>query len=239
LTQQVRRFRWLIRRGYDLLSFNYSGHGASSDKFSLRASMRDTGHMLFHASRLSDSEGLPLFGIASCYSAIPVLHAAHSLKEPVRRLVLINGIHSLGAHAMLRSFFRYYRSAVYQERRFLGIGAAARRYADILFPGVAKEKGRFGVLNRNRTRFFRTILEFFTLEPLKGVTLKRTPVLCIHSRQDTILDIYDARLIQEYRRNIRQVCPRARFQTLDGDHFLSQPSARGAAARWISGFFGA
>jgi hypothetical protein len=236
-SQQIHAFRWLIRKGYDLLSFNYSGHGDSSDKFSLSATLRDTAFMLYHSIHFSREERLPLFGIASCYSAIPILHAVHCLGEPIRRLVLINGIHTLGPHAVAQSFFRYYRKAVIEKRRFLGVGGVARRYVDALFPGVAMGNGRFGVLDRNRTSFFRTITEFFALEPLKGIMLKRTPVLCLHSRRDAILDIYDAHLDQEYRQYIRQVCPRARFQSLDADHFLSQPSARGEAARSIASFF--
>jgi hypothetical protein len=121
----------------------------------------------------------------------------------------------------------------------LGIGAVLRDYADSLFPEVIKGKSRFGVLERSRAKFLRTIAEFFTLEPLKGVTLRQTPVLCLHSRQDTILDIYDTHLKKEYRRNMRRVCPKANFQTLEGDHFLSRPSAKGEAVRSISVFFGA
>ena len=125
VSQQVRLFRWLIRRGYDLLSFSYSGHGASSDRFSLRASMRDTGHMLFHASRLSDDEGLPLLGIASCYSAIPVLHAVHHLAEPIKKLVLINAIPALGPRAVVRSFVSYYRRILSVDKALPGVGAAS------------------------------------------------------------------------------------------------------------------
>lgn len=113
-----------------------------------------------------------------------------------------------------------------------------RDHADSLFPEVVKGKGRFGALMRSRAKFFRTIAEFFTLQPLKGVKLRQTPVVCLHSREDTILDIYDGHLNEDYRRTIRRVCPRASFQTLEGDHSLSLLSAKGEAARSISVFFG-
>ena len=239
ISQQVNSFRWLIRRGYDLLSFNYSGHGDSSDKFSLGATLRDTWYMLGRAVRLSQHENLPLLGIASCYSAMPVLHAAYRMAEPLKRLVLINGIPTLGPRAVLQSFFYYYQKVFPDRKGPLGVGAALRDYADALFPEVVKGKGHFGVLERSRAKFLQTIAEFFTLEPLNGVTLRQTPVLCLHSHEDTILDIYDSHLKEDYRNTMRKVCPKASFQSLEGDHFLSLPSAKGEAARFIYDFFSA
>jgi pimeloyl-ACP methyl ester carboxylesterase len=238
ISQQVNAFRWLIRRGYDLFSFNYSGHGDSSDRFSLGATLRDTRHMLGRAAGLSQKENLPLLGIASCYSAMPVMYATYRLGEPIRKLVLINGIPTLGPQAVMRSFSLYYRKILFTRKGPLGVGAVLRDYADSLFPEVIKGKSRFGVLERSRAKFFRTIAEFFTLQPLKGVKLRQTPALCLQSREDTILDIYDGHLNEDYRRTMRRVCPRASFQTLEGDHFLSLPSAKGEAARSISVFFG-
>jgi hypothetical protein len=170
---------------------------------------------------------------------MPVLYAAHRLGEPIRRLVLINGIHNLGPQAVLHSFFLYYRRLLSRNKGILGVGAAVRGYTDSLFPGIVKERGRFGVLERSRAKLLRSVAEFFTFRPLKGVRLKQTPVLCLYSREDAILDIYHGYLNQEYRRTIRQVCPMADFQALEGDHFLSQPSVRGEAARSISSFFDA
>ena len=237
ISQQVNAFRWLIRRGYDLFSFNYSGHGDSSDKFSLGATLRDTWYMLGYAAGLGQRENLPLFAIASCYSAMPVLYAAHHLREPIRRLVLINGIPTLGPQAVLQSFFLYYGRIFSRKRGPLGLWAALMDYADSLFPEVVKKKGRFGVLERSRAKFLRTIAEFFTLQPLKGVKLKQTPVLCLRSREDTILDIYGGHLNDNYRNTMRGICPMASFQAIEGDHFLSLPSAKGAAVRSISAFF--
>ena len=34
--QQLNILRWLARMNFDIISFNYSGHGESSDKFSLK-----------------------------------------------------------------------------------------------------------------------------------------------------------------------------------------------------------
>jgi hypothetical protein len=237
ISQQVYAFRWLVRRGYDLFSFHYSGHGDSSDKFSLRATLRDTSHMLGCAARLGQKENLPLLGIASCYSAMPILYAAHRLREPLRRLVLINGITRLGPKAVMLSFLVYYRQLLSARRGLLSIGTALKGYADALFPEVMKGTDRFGILERSRAKFLRTMAEFFTLQPLKGVTLRQTPVLCLHSNDDIILDIYDGHLNEDYRRTVQQVCPNVSFRTLKGDHFLSLPAAKGEAAKSISMFF--
>jgi hypothetical protein len=236
LSQQVRYFRWLIRKKYDVFTFNYSGHGSSSGKFSLGASMRDTLHMLCHTCRLSKQEGLPLFGIASCYSAIPILHAAHHLAEPIKKLVLINAIPKLNPQATMKSFLTYYQKMVPTHNRLQGVKAAIERYVDFLFPGIAKGKDYFGTLERSRTCLLMTVAEFFTLNPLEGICLKTTPVLCLYAGKDRVLEIYDAAVKLNYQKDIRQLCPQTLFHRLDGDHFLSLPIARGKAVKSIISF---
>lgn len=236
LSQQVSSFRSLIRREYDLFSFNYSGHGSSSGKFSLGATMRDTLHMLSHACRLCKQEQLPLLGIASCYSAIPILYAAHRLAEPLKVLVLINAIPNLNPRAVMQSFLTYYLRIFPAQKSLLRGMAAVRHYVDSLFPGIVKGKDYFGALERRRTRLFRTLSEFFTLNPLDGVRLNGTPVLCLYARKDTVLQIYDTGVRLSYENHIRRVCPRTLFHSLDGDHFLSPPLARGEALRQIVSF---
>jgi len=235
LSQQVHTFRWLIRK-YDLLSFSYSGHGHSSGTFSLGATLTDTFHMLAHASRLSEKEQLPLLGIASCYSAIPLLRAVHRLQEPVEKLVLINAISRLGPQAVIRSFLAHYIRNLSAKKGLLGVKAAVRLYAESLFPGVMKGRDHFGLLERGRARLLKTLSEFFILNPLEGVCLSQTPVLCLHAREDSILKIYDLHVAQNYRNDIRRLCPQAAFHPLEADHFLSPPSARGEAVRSIASF---
>ncbi|MDY6951390.1 MAG: hypothetical protein SWE60_07760 [Thermodesulfobacteriota bacterium] len=236
LSQQVHTFRWLIRERYDLLSFSYSGHGDSSGTFSLGATLRDTFHMVGHAHRVSEEEHLPLLGIASCYSAIPLLHALYRLAEPARKLVLINAIPRLGPRAVMRSFVAHYIQDLSAEKGLPGLKAALRLYAESLFPGVKKGRDHFGLLERGRARLLRTFSEFLMLNPLKGVCLSQTPVLCLHARGDSILKIYDLHVAKNYRNDIRRLCPQAAFHPLEADHFLSPPSARGEAVRSIASF---
>jgi hypothetical protein len=192
--------------------------------------------MLSHAWNLSDKEQLSLFGIGTCYSAIPLLHAAHKLGEPMNGVILVNAIPTLGPQAVLSSFFGYYRKLFPAETGLIGVRAAVGRYVDNLFPGIAKGKDYFGVLELTRARISRTITEFFMLKPLKGVRLGRTAVLCLYARKDPVLQIYDRGLDAGYQNDIRRVCPQSLFRSLDGDHFLSLPKARGEAAGAITSF---
>lgn len=234
LSQQMRGFRALIREGYDLISFNYSGHGRSSDRFSLGAIVRDTSHMLAHTCLLGRQEHLPLFGIASCYSAIPILSAVHHFEEPLKGLVLINAIPNLSPRAGMKSFLTYYRSK--PSNRTGTVRLVAIDYLESL-SGIEKSKLYSGALERGRTRPFKTISEFFTLNPLDGVRLKRTPVLCLYACRDRVLQICDAGIGAGYEEVIRRTCSQVFFGSLDGDHLLSLPWARGEALTQIVSFF--
>jgi pimeloyl-ACP methyl ester carboxylesterase len=234
--QQVKTFRRLIRQGYDLITFNYSGHGNSSDKFSPGATIRDTLYMLAHTFHISSQERLPLYGIASCYSAMPMLYAAHHFAEPFKGLILINAVANLSLQPVLRSFLQYYRQIFRAQDRRQGFMKAGMQYADLLFPNILKGRDRFGMLERRRTRMLKTVAEFFTLNPLQNVRLVKTPVLCLYARNDRILEIFDVGMKLSYEDDIRRVCPQALFHALDGDHFLSPHTARGEALKSIISF---
>lgn len=193
--------------------------------------------MLSCACRLTDKEQLSLFAIGPCYSAVPLLYAVYHLGEPVKRLVLVNAIPRLGPQAVMSSFIAYYRKFFPAQRGLPGLSAAARHYADALFPGITKGKDHFGALKRRRARLLKTISEFVTLRPLQGVCLTRTPVLCLYARKDRVLQIYDGGIDANYQSDIRRTCPLALFRSLDGDHFMSLPIAKGEAERSITSFF--
>lgn len=237
LSQQIISFRYLIRRKYDFVSFNFSGHGGSSDKFSLKSTIQDTLHMLLHVCRLSQKESLPLYGIASCYSAIPILYAAHSLGEPFKRLVLINAISKLCFKSVINSFFSYYREKFSPHKSLRKTIEAVSYYIDFLFPGIEKNENYFGVLERRRTSLFRIVSELFTWNPLHGVCLDNTPVLCLYARKDRILEIFDTGFKVNYEDDIKRLCPQVTFHSLDVDHYFSLPMARNEALKSIISFF--
>lgn len=236
MSYQIGMFRWLTRKGYDLISFNYSGHGNSSDKFSLGATLRDTRHMLHHAYSLSKEGKLPLFSIASCYSAIPLLYAAYCLKEPLKGVVLVNAVLKLSPGAVIRSFLAHYRKIFPARTGSKKILTAIAHYADALFPGIKRSKDYFGALERRRVNLLRTFADFFTLNPLKWVCLQKTPVLCLYACQDRILEIYDGGAKINYKDDVRRICPQTFFRPLDGNHFLFPRVARDKATTYVASF---
>lgn len=236
-SQQIGMFRWLFRKGYNLLSFNYSGHGSSKDKFSLGATLRDTRRMLHYAIRLTENRRIPLFGIAPCYSAIPLIHSAARLDEPFQRIILINAVLRLKPASIAKSFFDYYRRILHPGSRIKrSFAAAAKSYLDFLFPDIRKGKNYFGILERRRIDLLKTIADIMILDPLQYVTLRRTSVLCLYASNDKILKVYDRGVKMKYRNDVRKVCPQTLFAPLDGDHFLSPSKNKRTAVRQIKDF---
>ncbi|MCF8052638.1 MAG: hypothetical protein K9L59_15455 [Desulfobacterales bacterium] len=224
--QQMRIYRPLIRGGYDLFSFSYSGHGISGGRFSLAASIRDTRHALFHAAAEARRRKIPLFGLAASYSAIPLLSAGRMKPPPFSKLVLINPVTRLCPFSVLRSFWSFCRrqpqGAPFQAKP----PNPLKTYLNSLFPGIGKGLNRFGTLRRSRARLLKILVEASLQNPLSGVTLARTPALCLYGRQDDVLRIFHPEMGQDYEPAIRTICPHACFQAYPGGHFLRSLKAR-------------
>lgn len=233
---QVRTFRPLIAAGYDLVSFSYAGHGNSTGRFSPGASLADAEAALEATAETAAREGLPLAGVAACYGAVPMLHAAHRLGEPLERVGIINAILDLAPGEIVRSFFRYSDEVRRTENRMPRLAEALRRYVDFMFPGVVKSRHGFGALHRRRTRLLKTLRDVFAPGPLAGARLERTPALCLYSREDRVLRMYGDGAGPAYETAVRRVLPGARFARLPGDHFLSRPDARSAARSLLLDF---
>lgn len=236
LSQGIGTFRSLARKGYDLISFNYSGHGNSSGRFSPGAALRDTVHMLAHAQKVASKRRVPLFGIAPCYSAIPLLYSAHRLNEPLKGIVLINAVLQLNPVAVAKSFLAHYRKMFPDQIGFGKCLTALAHYADAMFPDIRKGRDGFGVLERKRVRLFATLADFLTQDPLQWVTLHKTEVLCLYARHDRILKMYDGDTWTDYRSDVSRICPRTQFRSLEGDHFLSHKTIRDRVAVYIKAF---
>ncbi|MEE4604779.1 MAG: hypothetical protein V2J65_26115 [Desulfobacteraceae bacterium] len=234
--QQLNLLRWLAKMNLAIISFNYSGHGKSTDKFSLKTSIDNTMVMASEASKMCRQTGLPLLGIGGCYSAIPLLFTAHKLSEPFSRVVLINPLIDLKPSAVIKSFLDYYQRLNLKRGFKKNIIEAMKKYTEFLFPDIAKDKNSFGVLNYERTHLWNVIFEFLFFTPLKKTILNKTRVLCLYAKNDPVLNIY-SKDGKQYESHVRKVCPLTSFKVIDGDHFFQPGSARNDAQKTISTFF--
>ncbi len=234
-SREVSTLRRLVRSGYELFSFNYSGHGQSSDRFRLKATLADTTYALdFLIHRFQNR---PIFAVGACYSAIPLFYAAHQYDEPFAGITLINAVCRISPAAIAASFLSYYRSAFPRPFRIKDLGRAFQRYADFLFPGIEKNRHVFGTLLRRRTDLFGTAWDLLFFDPLTGIAMQKSPVLCLYAKHDRILKIYDNAVGTDYERQVLQICPHAAFYPLTCDHFLSCPKSRDQAFDKIMDFF--
>jgi len=237
--QSLRHLRRLAQSGYDLLSFNYAGHGRSTPPFSLGATLGNTRRMLSLARGRSGRRRLPLFGIGLCYGSIPLLRTTWEAGEPLRGVVLINALPRLLTFDLLRTLLTHRGQVRHAPGDSTDMRRMVRTYADRLFPNIPKNLSRFGILERRRVRLGRTLWEALTRHPLRGVCLETTPVLSLYSPQDPLLGAY--RLFRpgdHYEDHIRRICPQATFVVLNGDHFLSAPDDRRKAYCAIVDFLG-
>jgi pimeloyl-ACP methyl ester carboxylesterase len=224
--QQVRMLRPLIRRGFDLLTFSFSGHGASAGRFCLASSIIDTEQMLAVAVEDGRRRHIPVYGLASSYSAIPLLCASHRRREPLTGLVLINPLAEIRLAAAVSSFLAFFRRVRATPGARTGIGEAVEVYLETLFPAVWKSRRRFGALERRRTRIFRILAESFRFRPLGGVFLETTPTLCVYGVKDEVIRLFHPDLQTDYEALIRRHCPRVEFIPMPGGHFLRTRESR-------------
>lgn len=232
---EIKNLKILVKKGYELFSFNYTGHGKSSDKFRLKATLEDTTHILDFLVRRAGSK--PVYAVASCYSAIPLIHAAHKLGEPIEKMVLINALCHINPRAIIKSFISYYKNAFSGTISTEKIHIAFQEYIAFLFPGIKINRDFFGSLLRQRADTLRTLWDVLFLDPLKSVRLQRTPVLGLYAKQDRILKIYDDHVGQDYEKQILARCPDTMFYPLPCDHFLTSRQSREVAYRKILAFF--
>ncbi|MCP4691562.1 MAG: alpha/beta hydrolase, partial [Desulfobacterales bacterium] len=225
-SQQARQLRPLIRRGYDLISFTFTGHGRSGGRFCLGAARRDCLAVIDRGMRLAAGEGLPLYGVGFCYSATPLLYGAHRRNEPFRKLILVNAVLRIDPGAIWKAFWGYYRGLSRARRALPGLFTAFRGFMEFLFPGVMGPGASFGALQLSRGRPVKIVCQALAADPLKNARIRRTPVLCLHARDDAVLNLFGGKSDEHYRRTVRRVCRQAAFRRLEGDHYLSHPLGR-------------
>ncbi len=225
--QQLRLLRPLVRRHLDLLSFSYAGHGASQGAFSVQASIDNCLSAIDLAVTMSRSQTIPLYGVASCFAAMPMLHALSQLGEPLKRLVLINALPHLSWEKMVFDFYRFWRHHRQWRLTPRGLKEALKAYRRELLPHVTHSRQAFGILSRQRVHWSRMFSDLFAYRRCQAQPLRATPVLCIYGRQDLLLQQIGFSDWEGYEMLMKRICPRAEFQRIDGDHFLSGAEVRG------------
>lgn len=236
--QQVRLLRRLSRFGFDLISFNYAGHGQSKGRFTLGASIRNCLTILDVALTYCRQTGMPLFGLASCYATLPLLHASCMRNEPMQKMVLINAIPRWSLRKICTSFLRHWRRSGSWADGLNQLPTAIRAFVDDLLPGVVHRPQAFGVLVKQRVQWPRLIWELLSPAPLQPESLRHTPVMCIYGRKDRLLQQMGFHDWRKYELLIQSVSPHTRFLPLDAGHFLAHPHIRYRLTRAVADFFG-
>ena len=234
--QQLGTFRWLLKDNLDLFSFNYTGHGGSSGKFSLAAPVRDTRRMLSLAANRADNSGLPLYGIAACYATIPMLNGALTSGEPFKKVVLINPLAALYQGTFLRSLYDYFKTGFDFQRPLLSLKKSIDSYLETLFPDIARGLAGFGTLSRKRTRVLRILFEWLSANNHLNFSLQQTPALCVYGRRDPILNLGGGTLRRTSLDCITKVCSPVTFRAINSDHFLSDSKSRATTRQAIRSF---
>lgn len=235
-SQPAAEFRFLVRRGCGLFSFNYAGHGNSSGKFSLGRSIEDTGRMLSLAASVAGREGLALAGIGMCYSAIPLLHAIRTQPARIGRLVLISAVPALDAEMIVRTFCDYVRNAPANWNPRPRLSTLPQRFGEFMLPGVYKSRSRFGVLTRKRAQLLKIFCDLILDRRFKALEPVDMPALCLYGSNDRILQMFESGFEDSYESRIRQICRQVRFRRLCGDHHLQSRTVKKEARRWIASF---
>ncbi|NNF98388.1 MAG: hypothetical protein HKM93_03345 [Desulfobacteraceae bacterium] len=234
--QQIKLFRPLVRSGYDLISYTYTGHRKVSGRFCLSGTLDTTREILDQARTAATTAGLNLYGLGCCYGAIPLLYNAARMPAAFHKLILINPIVRLNLAESAGSFLAYYRRLVHQYRILPGLRRALASYLEFLFPHVPRRRGAFGELQLNRLNVQRIFFDIMAFNPLmKGLAVE-PPVLCLYGRKDRILHLLSTRTRSRYENDIRSICPLVTYYPVDGDHLLSTAGVRRKALNQLVHF---
>jgi hypothetical protein len=224
--QHLRAMRHLLYHQFSLFSFNYAGHGHSEGSFCLRTSLLNTQQMLDLTMDYGARRRLPVFGVASCFAAMPLLKAAVVRGEPMTRIVLISAVPHWRLAKATGHFLRFWRQSDRWRPTRRGLVETIRAYRDNLLPGLAHRRQSFGVLARDRVHWARVFYELFSQRIVPNAAIRHTPVLCAYGQRDHLLRQIGFSEWSDYEAQIQSICRKVRFRTLNGDHFLADPPVR-------------
>jgi hypothetical protein len=236
----IRDFRYLLREGCALMSFDYCGHYKGIDnKFTINKTFIDTKLAMNYAYEYSKKFGLPLHVVGICYGAVPLAYIMNELGWPeyVKSMftvsALVNGIlnfEEYNCYLMKRGISfdnvdRFLEFLSSNENSSVSIEhvyiSSLTEYLGDMFSelsDIISDTG-FGVLEYSRVEVFEAFHEFITIELPDIVIPEHFPCLFFSGVQDQIFNLRSDRSRAKYYEKIRKIAPNARVRNLRIDHF--------------------
>ncbi len=221
--QQYGYYKDINRHGFELVSFDYRGHGKSGGRFTIRGSIEDTFQVATAVREQLGDE--PLLGMGNCYGSIPLLLAEGRRPGLFGSVALFNPVPDLFYTASPRDVLRnYWRpDGRLRLRNPLDLRGMTMATAERLFPSVDKSRNHFGILRYERTRELTCALEYLFHRPMRRLHLPELPALVIYGRSDHTLGLSKPETERDYRQTFTRILPRSEFRALpEVDHYWTE-----------------
>ncbi|MHB1033310.1 MAG: alpha/beta hydrolase family protein [Pirellulales bacterium] len=231
-------FRNLTRRGSILLSFEYRGHGRSTGRFELDATLSDVHHALIWAWNYANGRGLSLHGFATCYGTVSLLA---QFKENgcgclLKSLSTVSGLFRMDQILRFDDFAPIASRHLGQklalaelvdglaQQKFDWSGNALRyalfEYLTGLFPQLRVGHDYFEELRYERVSIPETLLQLSRARYLDGVTVPpEIPCHVFAGRNDDTLSLRTPEGREAYRKQVLSLIPHAVLHEHEFDHF--------------------
>jgi len=239
---EIRTFRYFLRKGCLLTSFDYCGHyNEIKNKFTLKGTFKDTEIALTNAIEYSHETGLPLHVAGTCYGLIPLLYALNKLGWPrqVRSLLSVSGLLDISALLNFDGYKLYLtkqgllfenkvdfvnymlsnkKDFVANKQKYL---YALKEYLSRVFPELSNiiTPENFGVLKYSRTELHKTFYEFITLEVPEIAIPAGFPCLFVFGIHDKVFDLNTQSENNLYLSKTKKAAPHAKILHIKIDHF--------------------
>lgn len=238
----IRTFRYFLREGCLLMSFDYCGHySETNNKFTLKGTFIDTGVALSHATEHAKKIGIPLHVVGACYGLIPLIYVLNDLEWPqeVKSMFSVSGIFTID-EIMNFDDYKFYlkkRGLLFKNKEdFIDFMLKDRndfinerqKYVDALTEYLLKifteltdiiSYESFGVLEYSNVEFFASFYEFITIDLPEIVIPEHFPCLFFLGAHDTILELREQEKKNKHLEKINKIAPHAKFCNIRIDHF--------------------
>jgi len=238
----IRTFRYFLREGCLLMSFDYCGHYSEIDnKFTLKGTFIDTEVALSHAIEHAKKIGVPLHVVGACYGLIPLIYVLNELEWPreIKSMFSVSGILTID-EIMNFDDYKFYlrkRGLLFKNKKdFIDFMLKNRnefikkkqKYVDALTEYLLKifielkdiiSYENFGVLEYSKVEFYNSFYEFVSIDLPEIIIPRHFPFLFFLGVHDTILNLREQQMKDKHLEKINKVAPHAKFCNIRIDHF--------------------